>query len=490
MIPLSQAATMGKSGLTLPVVPPTGRPSEHSLASQNTARRQGKGGGGLAPSPQSSLPKDRAACLLPDPVLPIARRRSSVTGPVTSSAVASAAAASVARRGSLTAIPPARGASFFDWLEASSGGRFHRSALEGTSFVYLQVGCHLYDLKISTGIDCGAVCASRGSNTDAQAQLSARFVILSAQGLTCHINGDVSFVSRDRFELEWSRYQQLMSRNFFRSFRAWRVFEFWKRGLRQRRFAARRAALQRSLFTMDATLRPALLEMRRYCLQIANLKLFVIEPITHSLREWLEQQEQARHAVAAAFGETFGDVRRLVLYSAAVSLERHMRELGLESSTGEQLIPLPHDSAALATTINGSSTGAAATGLGVAPKYFTMFAMPKDLRYTTRAAARTQCHRLLRFVRLADLSLWASLQVRCDILPFAPANVFLTMPNPPTLFTGARVFIVHSAALINVGNDTRRAPAAFKCGRLAESSRVARRRSRPPQPPSTRRQRN
>jgi hypothetical protein len=417
MIPLAQAATMTKSGLSLPIAP-AGRPSEHALASSNTARRQGKGG--FTPSPQVAidLPVESAGGTA---MAPAERRRSSTAAnaqtaaaaestAVVAAAALNAAAATVARRGSIPSLPPPRGASFLDWLVATSGGRFQKSALDGTAFVYLKVGRHLYDLHLSTGLECGAVRPRPGLNaaaiaSDAEAQMAARFVILSMQGLTCNINGDVSFISLGRFELEWARYQQLMQRPFFRSFRVWRVFELWKRGLRQRRFEVRKAALQRALFTADGTLRPALIELRRFCLQISSLKLFAIEPTTHSLREWLEQQERARHAVASAFSEIFGEVRRLVLYAAAVSLERHMRELGLESH-GDPVIPVPQPPA------GGSAVAAeVAGGLGVAPKYCTMFAMPKDLRYTTRAAARTQCHRLLRFVRLADFSLWAALQV-------------------------------------------------------------------------------
>lgn len=308
--------------------------------------------------------------------------------------------------------PGSRASAFLDWLEASSEGRFDRSALEGTGFVYLRVGRHLYDLELSTGLESGAVrprpaATAAALAADAAAERAARFAILSAQGMTCHIEGEAAFVAADQFEVDWARYQTLVARPFFRRFRAWRVFELWKRGLRQRRLAARRADLERALFSTDVTLRPALLEVRRYCLSVTAIKLFSVEAATFSLRDWLEHQENARHAAAAVFGETFGEVRRLVIYAAAVSLGRYMRELGLDTG-GHALMPVLTGSAAPPPM---AAAAAAASQLG-APKYYTMFAMPKDLRYTTRAAARTQCRRLLRFVRLADLSLWAALQVR------------------------------------------------------------------------------
>jgi len=99
-----------------------------------------------------------------------------------------------------------------------------------------------------SGPECGAVRPRPGATAaaqaaDAAAELAARFVILSSQGMTCQIEGDVTFLSTERFELEWSRYRELMSRPFFRRFRAWRVFELWKRGLRQRRLVARGPSL-------------------------------------------------------------------------------------------------------------------------------------------------------------------------------------------------------------------------------------------------------
>lgn len=84
-----------------------------------------------------------------------------------------------------------------------------------------------------------------------------------------------------------------------------------------------------------------------------------------------------------------------------------MRELGLDSG-GHALKPVLDNTIVPPPSIASAATAAADISI---PKYHTMFAMPKDLRYTTRAAARTQCRRLLRFVRLADLSLWAALQV-------------------------------------------------------------------------------
>lgn len=244
-----------------------------------------------------------------------------------------------------------------------------------------------------------------------------------------------------------------------------------QRGLRQRRLAARRAELERSLFLTDVTLRPALLEVRRYCLQVASLKLFAVEAATFSLRDWLEQQETARHAVAAAFGEMFGEVRRLVLYAAAVSLGRYMRELGLDAG-GHALLPVLTSSAA-PPPIAAAATAAAQLG---APKYHTMFAMPRDLRYTTRAAARTQCRRLLRFVRLADLSLWTALQV-CSWFWVALGaggwgglkvvqrddRKFLSLPGCPS---EPGVLVLHDASLQHVSDNCRRAAPARKCRRL------------------------
>lgn len=445
MIPLSQAATMTKGGLSLPgtggpvVAAPLGRPSEHALASQNSARRQGKArrlsGSSAAPEPAPATPGAAALSAA------VPSRRTSAASASAAAPAAAAALAGGPADSAVSGSAEAPSGVFLDWLEASSGGRFYRTALADAGFVYLRVGRHLYDLELSTGLECGAVrprpaATPSAMAADAAAERAARFVILSAQGLTCHIEGDVSFISAERFEVEWARYRELMARPFFRRFRAWRVFELWKvgggvggawhvcpsthsrpppppgrsplqRGLRQRRLAARRAELERSLFLTDVTLRPALLEVRRYCLQVASLKLFAVEAATFSLRDWLEQQESARHAVAAAFGEMFGEVRRLVLYAAAVSLGRYMRELGLDAG-GHALLPVLTASAA-PPPIAAAATAAAQLG---APKYHTMFAMPRDLRYTTRAAARTQCRRLLRFVRLADVSLWTALQVR------------------------------------------------------------------------------
>jgi hypothetical protein len=159
-------------------------------------------------------------------------------------------------------------------LEATAaGGTFRRSQIAGGGFIYLRVGAHLFDVQ---------PCSSAATRALAPDQ----FAILSGRGVTF----GSAFIELDRFEQDYARYQRMLRLPFFSRYKTWRVFTAWKVHVQRKRFMARKVGLESSLFVLHPTLRAALLGVREMCLQIAQLKLFVVDLQSHGLREWLELQ--------------------------------------------------------------------------------------------------------------------------------------------------------------------------------------------------------
>ncbi|RYE97248.1 MAG: hypothetical protein EOO41_03710, partial [Methanobacteriota archaeon] len=89
-------------------------------------------------------------------------------------------------------------------------------------------------------------------------------------------------------------------------------------------------------------------------------------------------------------------IRRVVLQAAAVALQVHMAADGFAENPLESALP---------STVEPQQVFSA-----LSPARTTAFSHPAAAKYTMRAAARSYCRRLMRFVRLTDFSIFVSLQ--------------------------------------------------------------------------------
>ncbi|CAF0752073.1 unnamed protein product [Brachionus calyciflorus] len=219
----------------------------------------------------------------------------------------------------------------------------------------------------------------------------------------CHFcaGEEIEYTSLNRWEQEYKLNLKLRKLDVFYKFRQWKAFNVWHVNVRDKRVKFSRKDLQKNLFFLNDSLRPALLNIREMCYRISNMSLCKIETgKTYTLSEFKDTQFEQLKQVSKRLSE-FRDLVKDVVSSACKSA---LFEAGFtpDNYINESETPLPDTAAP-----------------GTASSYFMQSnynidiygQAPDKMTYTDQAQKRKECQRLTNFIRLADYLIVGTLHV-------------------------------------------------------------------------------
>ncbi|XP_050800280.1 dynein axonemal heavy chain 6 isoform X6 [Gopherus flavomarginatus] len=208
---------------------------------------------------------------------------------------------------------------------------------------------------------------------------------------TC--DGEVEFMQLDRWEQEYLYHKTFTKIPIFAIFCKLKSFTEWRKNVRAKKISACRKALQENLFIVNASLRPAVLNVQEMCYQISDMGLCRIEKgYTYTLEEFRSSQFKQLDEVAsrlAEFRELAKEVVRSACRTALLEFGFTPDDYFYGSVSAEQVTMV---------------TGLAASSFLVIPRYEReLYGETADkMTYTEQANKRSCCRRLTCFIRLAD----------------------------------------------------------------------------------------
>jgi len=219
-------------------------------------------------------------------------------------------------------------------------------------------------------------------------ELEFEYYIISCSGITTQYpnGGATEFTSLGQFEREFFLYSYVKTIPFFKSYRLWKSFKDWKTNVRARKVSSCIENLEENLFILHPLLRNSLLELRAMCCEAARFRLFSISTTsTFELEDFVNSQEKQREQ-ARIHLEAFSDnVRTMLAQACEDALRNFLQENGFVRSKNQQ------------DRQYTSKSGLTVTDMARKEK--------QDIRaitFTERAAMRTQCRKLTKYIRLID----------------------------------------------------------------------------------------
>ena len=186
------------------------------------------------------------------------------------------------------------------------------------------------------------------------------------------------FTPLDRWVKEIHSFTRIRQMKTFRMFRIWKQYAVWRNVVVKTKRARMAGNLEEGLFLVDKCLQPALLNIRRLCIDVVELQLCQIDDTkTYTLSEFMEAQHTQIDLVKGRLGNFRSEVSALVMKACCQLLT----EEGFPTNdAGQDLVP------------ESDEDGEA------------------SMTYTQQAIKRAVCNRLRNFVRLVDLLVAGAMQ--------------------------------------------------------------------------------
>lgn len=186
------------------------------------------------------------------------------------------------------------------------------------------------------------------------------YFTLSNAGVT-HFQGvaNSEFSDLAHFEREYRLFHAIMRIPFFKKQRVWKAFTGWKKGISGTKRSSASTKLTDGLFLLNPTLRTALMRLRKLCAEVSDYGLFSYDKAkTFALDEFVQAQNEKRVAITAWLTEFATEVRALVRSACDDVLDSFLAANNIQAH--------------------------------------------QKMTFMERAALRTACRRLTKFIRLAD----------------------------------------------------------------------------------------
>ena len=223
--------------------------------------------------------------------------------------------------------------------------------------------------------------------------VSTNYYTMSRAGVTHFYHTDTDFTSLDQWEREYFLYTKMMEIPFFKKFRMWKAFYFWKVHIRRTKSDKCRKILDENLYILNPYLRDSLIQLRGLCVNAGKWTLFKVDPKnTLTLAEFREAQEIQKQVVVEMLEKLNQDVRAIVLEACDVDLREFLISNGFRKD------------AAKVDEMNNDD-------------------YPQKISHAEKAAIRTKCRKLTKYIRVADYFVIDTLVSLCmdrttDVLKF------------------------------------------------------------------------
>eukprot|EP00903_Cladosiphon_okamuranus_P017642 g16249.t1 len=207
---------------------------------------------------------------------------------------------------------------------------------------------------------------------------SDKFYTLSMNGLVWSTRDRTEFVTVEQFERQYMQYHRIAALPFFKQYSQWKSFAEWKSFVRIRKRAKCRTVLEEDLFTLHPWLRIGIRRLKELCHELSTRRAFKVDFGTHTLEEFCDAQSAQRDHLDLELQQFSLNVREAVMKSCEDTLYNFLHKAGfnVKASTPEEAREL------LMKTMEEVN--------------------PSEISFTERAAMRTQCRKLAKFMKVAD----------------------------------------------------------------------------------------
>lgn len=210
------------------------------------------------------------------------------------------------------------------------------------------------------------------------------YFTLSKDGVTHFSLSQADFTPLADWEREYALFYEVSSIPFYYKFRVFKNFITWKRNISGSKIESARASLESKLFILNKQLSAAILKVRQMCAKLSTSTLFKVElDKTTDLEEFRKLQEAHRREVQMHIIAFSDDVRVCVRDACDQVLDDFLAANSIVADV--------------------------------------------KMTFMERAALRTECRRLARFIRLADYQVADTLV----LLALHSAEMLWTLVNPP-----------------------------------------------------------
>ncbi|GAA6077567.1 dynein axonemal heavy chain 6 isoform X1 [Tachysurus ichikawai] len=207
----------------------------------------------------------------------------------------------------------------------------------------------------------------------------SNYYTISEDGVTHYSNDGLTLTSLERWEQEYFYHQRLQRIPTFALFRKIKAFHLWRGNVRYKITNRCKCALQESLFIINESLRPALINVRELCYRISDMSLCKIEKHRmYTLEEFQSDQYTQLNEVSARLRE----FRELVKEVALTACNTSMLEAGYLPDYCKD---------------------------GDENKPCADLEFPDNMVYCNDLIKKCHCNRLTCFIRLADYLIMSSL---------------------------------------------------------------------------------
>eukprot|EP00904_Undaria_pinnatifida_P005405 jgi/Undpi1/1995/HiC_scaffold_12.g05382.m1 len=205
-----------------------------------------------------------------------------------------------------------------------------------------------------------------------------KFYTLSMNGLVLSTRDRTEFVTVEQFERQYMQYHRIAALPFFRQYSQWKSFVEWKSFVQMRKWTKCRAVLEEDLFTLHPWLRIGIRRLTELCHELSTQRAFKVDSGTQTLEEFCEAQAVQRDYLDVQLQRFSVNVRETVMKACEDTLYNFLQNAGfnVKASTPEEAREL------LAKTMEEVN--------------------PSEISFTERAAMRTQCRKLAKFMKVAD----------------------------------------------------------------------------------------
>ena len=203
------------------------------------------------------------------------------------------------------------------------------------------------------------------------------FFTLNKNGITYTFGKQTDFMTIEQYEIRAHRLSQIKNIRFFKIYRKWKNFTFWKKNVRNAKIQSAKKALNKNLFKLSSEFAPTLLKISKYGVLLLRTNLLSIDlkDDTYTLSSFQDAQEEQRKVVHNGIEKFTEQVYTEMVSICKTSLKTFL-ELNGFPQTDER-----NDAGSISDTSEDEE---------------------QAITFTERAAMRTQCRRLMRFIRMVD----------------------------------------------------------------------------------------